>query len=76
MYRCKSNFRTLYDKKVCCNFCPRREKCAFRCGQFFENCGKAIRDERITFKPKETPKVKYRRKKHVGKKLYRVNKRG
>lgn len=76
MYRCKTNFCTLYDKKGCCNFCPRKEECAFVCGQFFETCGKAIKDERITFKPKPLPKVKHRRKKNGSKGLYRVNKRG
>ncbi len=76
MYRCKTNFCTFYDKKVCCSVCPRQEECAFKCKQFFETCGKAIKDARIAFVPKEIPKVKYRRKKYGRKKLYRVNKRG
>lgn len=76
MYRCKTNFCTFYDKRVCCSFCPRKEQCVFKCEQFFENCGKAIKDERITFKPKTIPKVKYRRKKYGSKRLYRANKSG
>ena len=74
MYRCETNFCTLYNEKVCCNFCPRRKECVFKCKKLFENCGKAIRDERIIFKPKELPKVKHRRKKYVGKRFYRTDK--
>jgi len=57
VYRCKTNFCTLYNEKVCCNFRPRQENCVFKCGKFFQICNKSIEDKNLKFEAKKIPRI-------------------